>query len=271
MRKIVIIEDNAVVARLYENKLLAAGNTVKIALDGAEGLKLIHETRPDMVLLDLMLPGMSGIEIIKRIRGDYRYTNLPIMAYSSADEDILAQAVAAGSTTIVSKNEASFKDILEQFNYLLEASRDWQIYDPSNFRDENGNAGDKPKPSVQNRILIVEDDTITSRIVANIAEKEGLNPMVIDDGQEAYRVLSSEANFAAAVLDVELPKIKGTDLLKYMRSEKRLRHIPVIMMTASSEYVKLQVESYQSGATFFLSKPFERATFEMIFKTLVKA
>lgn len=61
MRKIVIIEDNAIVARLYENKLLASGNTVSLALDGAEGLRLIQETKPDMVLFDLMLPGMSGI------------------------------------------------------------------------------------------------------------------------------------------------------------------------------------------------------------------
>ena len=269
MRKIVIIEDNSVVARLYENKLLASGNTVSIALDGAEGLRLIHETKPDMVLLDLMLPGMSGIEIIKRIREDYRFANLPIMAYSSADEDVLAQAVEAGSTTIVSKNEASFKEILEQFNALMDLSRNWQVYNTANFAGDAGTGAEKP--AAQNQILIVEDEAITARIVAGIAEKAGYKPVVIDDGQEAYRILSSEANFAAAVFDVELPKIKGTDLLKYMRSEKRLRFIPVIMMTASSDYVKLQVESYQSGATFFISKPFERSTFELIFGTLVKA
>lgn len=267
MRKIVIIEDNAVVARLYENKLLAAGNSVQIALDGAQGLKLIHETKPDMVLLDLMLPGMSGIEIIRRVREDYRYTNLPIMAYSSADEDVLAEAVEAGTTTIISKNEASFKEILEQFNVLLESSRHWQIYNPANFEDEPT----EEEKTAQNRILIVEDDEITARIIARIAEKAGFSPLVIDDGQEAYRVLSSEANFTAAILDVELPKIKGTDLLKYMRSEKRLRLIPVVMMTASTEYVKFQIESHTAGATFFISKPFERATFEMIFKTLTKS
>jgi FixJ family two-component response regulator len=72
-------------------------------------------------------------------------------------------------------------------------------------------------------------------------------------------------------LDVELPKIKDTDLLKYMRSEKRLRYIPVVVMTASSDYIKLQMESYKPGVTFFISKPFERSSFEMIFKTLVKA
>lgn len=267
MRKIVIIEDNAVVARLYENKLLADGNTVSIALDGAEGLRLIHETKPDLVLLDLMLPGMSGIEIIQRVREDYRFSNLPIMAYSGADEDVLAQAVEAGSTTIISKNESSFKEILAHFNELLEASRNWQIYNPANFDDDE----EAEKTASQNQILIVEDDEITARLVGKIVEKAGFQPVIFNDGQEAYRVLSETSNFVAAIFDVELPKIKGTDLLKYMRSEKRLRYIPVIMMTASSDYVKMQVESYQSGATFFISKPFERPTFEMILNTLVKA
>ena len=269
MRKIVIIEDNAIVARLYENKLKAAGNAVSIALDGAQGLELIYAIKPDLVLLDLMLPNMSGIEIIKKIREDYRFTHLPIMAYSSADEDILAQAVEAGSTTIISKNAASFKEIYEQFHQLMEASRTWQIYNESYF-DEGQESGDSLKPSAQSQILIVEDDFITARIVADIAAKEGLIPLIVDDRQEAYRILSSESNFAAVVLDVELPKIKGTDLLKYMRSEKRLRYVPVLVMTASSEYIKFQLESHHEGATFFISKPFERATFETLLRNLVK-
>ena len=268
MRNIVIIEDNTVVARLYENKLRAAGNTVSVAFDGAEGLKMIYDTRPDLVLLDLMLPNKSGIEIIKEIRRDHRFSNLPIMAYSGADEDVLAQAVEAGSTTIVSKNEASFKEILEQFNALLEASKNWHVYNSYDFKDEE--KPETPKPAAQNRILIVEDEDITARIISNIAEKEGLEPLVINDGQEALRLLSTESNFVAAVLDVELPKIKGTDLLKYMRSEKRLRYVPVVMMTASTDYVKLQIESYASGATFFVSKPFERPIFETLLKTLLR-
>ncbi len=255
MRKIVIIEDNEVVARLYENKLKAAGNTVSVAFDGEEGLKLIREIKPDLVLLDLMLPKMSGIEIIRAIRQDYRYTNIPIMAYSSADEDMLSQAVEAGSTTIISKNEASFKEILEQFNKLIESSRHWQIYNTTTAEKDD---------SAQRQLLIVEDDPMTARIISAIAEKIGLKPVIIDDGQEAYRLLSSEANFAAAVLDIELPKIKGTDLLKYMRSEKRLRYIPVLVMTASTDYIKLQIESYETGATFFISKPFERQSFESL-------
>ena len=92
---------------------------------------------------------------------------------------------------------------------------------------------------------------------------------MINDGQEALKLLSSEANFKATIFDVELPKIKGTDLLKYMRSEKRLQFIPVMIMTASTNSVRMQLESYEAGATFFIPKPFDRATFETLVKTLV--
>ncbi len=268
MKKIVIIEDNEVVARLYENKLKAEGNTVHVAFDGATGLELVKSFKPDLILLDLMLPNKSGTEIIKEIRRDYRFTNVPIMAYSSADESILEEAAAAGSTTIVSKNEASFKEILQEFNDLMEASRHWQIYNPEHFKGEQS-----PEAGVdlaQGQVLIVEDDFITAKIIRNIVEKAGFHPVVINDGQEAYRVLASEANFVAAVLDIELPKIKGTDLLKYMRTEKRLRYVPAMMMTASEDYVKMHLESNESGATFFVAKPFERSTFEVLLKTLVR-
>lgn len=350
MRKIVIIEDNAVVAHLYESKLRAAGNEVTVAYDGVEGLNKIYQTRPDVVLLDLMLPNKSGIEIIKEIRADYRYTNLPIMAYSAADESILLQAVEAGSTTIVSKNRASFKDIFAHFNELMEASKYWQIYNPSNFpeawepaqvatdgeafdpwlldiNDLPGEAKSEPDPSEnewpegpfyepgtapdeevsepapelvavgpdaivfeaeavietaavkhadfaspppkQNRLLIVEDDLLTSCIVSGIAEAQGLEPVAVGDGQDAYELLLKDPHFAAVILDIELPRVKGTEILKFIRGSEKLRHLPVIVMTALSDYIKLQIESYEAGATCFISKPFERPTVESLFKAML--
>lgn len=266
MRKIVIIEDNPVVARLYENKLKADGNTVSVAMDGAAGLELVYSIKPDMLLLDLMLPNMSGVEIIKTLRKDYRFTHLPIMAYSSADEDVLYEASQAGTTRIVSKNAASFKEILGHVQELIKATRNWQVYSPE-VQEQNGDAPDPHagKP----RILIVEDDPITGKLIAGIAEANGFAPTLITDGQEAYKVLAEEANFAAAVLDVELPKIKGTDLLKYMRTEKRLLSVPVIVMTAAENSLRIQIDSHASGASFFIAKPFDRTTFEGLLKTLI--
>lgn len=270
MRKIVIIEDNAAVARLYENKLKADGNTVSVAMDGATGLELVYSVKPDMLLLDLMLPNMSGIEIIKTIRKDYRFTHLPIMAYSSADDDVLSEAVQAGTTKIISKNEASFKEILAHVQELIKVTRNWQVYSPD-FLAKEALADESTAPAQPGkpRILIVEDDLITGKLISNIAEANGFVPTVITDGQEAYKVLAEEANFAAAVLDVELPKIKGTDLLKYMRSEKRLLSVPVIVMSASENRVKMQIDSHAAGASFFIAKPFDRSTFEGLLKTLI--
>jgi CheY-like chemotaxis protein len=268
MQKVVIIEDNEVVARLYENKLRAAGNVVHVAYDGAEGLNLIHSVKPNLVLLDLMLPSMSGTEIIRNIRSDSRFNKLPIMAYSSADEDVLAEAVNAGSTTIISKNQASFKEILQHFNDLMEANRDSQIYNPADFSEEDQpDESLEPKPG---QILVVEDDLITARVITDIIDKAGFAAVVISDGQEAYKLLANNSNFAAVIFDVELPKIRGTDLLKYMRTEKRLRTVPAMVMTASPDYVKLQIESYGAGATFFISKPFERSIFELLINNLTK-
>jgi CheY-like chemotaxis protein len=270
MRKIVIIEDNPVVARLYENKLKADGNAVSVAMDGAAGLELIYSVKPDMLLLDLMLPNMSGIEIIKTIRKDYRFTHLPIMAYSSADEDVLSEAVQAGTTKIVSKNEASFKEILAHVQELMKVTGNWQRYSSDEVNQGEAAVSDGTAPQAgKPRILIVEDDAITAKLISSIAEANGFVSTVIADGQEAYKVLAEEANFAAAVLDVELPKIKGTDLLKYMRSEKRLLSVPVIVMTASENRVRIQLDSHAAGASFFIAKPFDRSTFEGLLKTLI--
>lgn len=271
MKKIVIIEDNPVVARLYENKMLADGNTVSVAADGETGLEMIYNIKPDLIMVDLMLPNMSGVDVIKKVRGDYRFYNVPIMAYSSADGDMLLQAVAAGSTTIISKNEASFKDIVEHLRNLLESTRNWQIYSPNAFDGEGEEKAEDETPAAPgaSRVLIVEDDPITAKIITSIVEKADLAPVVVEDGQEAYKLLTNEANFVAAVIDVELPKIRGIDLLKYMRSEKRLMYVPVIIMTAAEEFVRVQLDSHAAGAQFFVQKPFERQRFETIFRTLI--
>ncbi|HEX8735894.1 MAG TPA: response regulator [Pyrinomonadaceae bacterium] len=269
MPKIVIVEDNTLIAKLYENKLLAEGHTVKVAADGASGFELIKEFKPDAVLLDLMLPGMSGIEIIKELRRNWEFTNVPILAYSGGDNDLLDAAAEAGTTYIVSKNENSLKEILAHLDQLLALTQNWQIYNSSAYGYENEPAApEKNSPSSDERVLIVEDDLLIVTVVRDIVEKAGYQPVVAGDGREAYRILATDANFAAGIFDVHVPYIEGTDLVRHMRTEKRLMKIPVIIMT-SEESVKIQLDSLSAGASVFLPKPFERKTFESMFKALV--
>lgn len=269
MPKIVIVEDNTLIAKLYENKLLAEGHTVKVAADGASGFELIKEFKPDAVLLDLMLPGMSGIEIIKELRRNWEFTNVPILAYSGGDNDLLDAASEAGTTYILSKNESSLKEILAHLNDLLALTQNWQIYNSSAYGYESEPAAtEKTGVASGERVLIVEDDLLIVTVVRDIVEKAGYQPVVAGDGREAYRILATDANFAAGIFDVHVPYIEGTDLVRHMRTEKRLMKIPVIIMT-SEESVKIQLDSLSAGASVFLPKPFERKTFESMFKALV--
>lgn len=264
MSKVVIIEDDPILARIYENKLRSAGNQVTVATDGESGLELVKTTKPDLVLVDLVLPNLSGIEVIKKLRRDIIFARIPIIAYSGADEDIMAEEQEANPTVLLSKKTMSPKEIFENVQTVLETNRLWNVFTPGSETDGDTNAA----PIIKGRILIVEDDALIASIVKNIIEKIGYEAVIAGDGGEALRILNKDANFAAGVFDVEIPKIKGTDLLRYMRTEKRLMRIPVMMMTAD-ESVKVQLDTHEADASIFLPKPFERATFEQMFFLLV--
>lgn len=104
-------------------------------------------------------------------------------------------------------------------------------------------------------VLIADDDPAILRLVKTIVEKEGYIVESARDGKEAYKLLQSGKPFAAAVFDVVMPYIQGTELVRYMQSEKRLMNIPVIMMTAEQN-PRLSSDSFSAGAVAFLPKPF---------------
>lgn len=105
------------------------------------------------------------------------------------------------------------------------------------------------------QVLVADDDPAILRLVKAIVEKEGFTAVTARDGKEAYKLLQSESGFAAAIFDVVMPYIQGTELVRYMQSEKKLMNIPVIMMTAEQN-PRLSSESFSAGAVAFLPKPF---------------
>ena len=118
------------------------------------------------------------------------------------------------------------------------------------------------------RILIADDDPAILRLVATILEKENYNVVMARDGREAYKTLQSDPNFTAAILDVVMPHISGPELVRYMKSEERLMHIPVMMMTAEQD-PKLSSDSFAAGAVVFLPKPFTTAQLQIMLQMLI--
>lgn len=111
------------------------------------------------------------------------------------------------------------------------------------------------KSSEQPQVLVADDDPAILRLVKTIVEKEGYTVVSARDGKEAYKLLQSGEKFIAAIFDVVMPYIQGTELVRYMQTEKKLMNIPVIMMTAEQN-PRLSSDSYSAGAVAFLPKPF---------------
>jgi len=118
------------------------------------------------------------------------------------------------------------------------------------------------------RILIAEDDAVIMRMVTASLEKEGYTVVPARDGREAYRILQTDADFAAAIFDMHMPHLKGLDLISHMQTERRLRRIPVMIMTAEQD-LTLCSEFFAAGAALFIQKPFTPAQMHSMLRLLV--
>ena len=120
MKKILIIEDDLIVANVYRNKLAVEGYQVETAPDGETGLKILRTFKPDTVILDLMLPKMSGIDAIKQIRSEEEFAKIPVIVFSNTYlTNMIQEAWKAGATKCISKSNCSPKEVLEVVRHTI--------------------------------------------------------------------------------------------------------------------------------------------------------
>ena len=118
------------------------------------------------------------------------------------------------------------------------------------------------------RVIVADDDPAILRLVKTILEKENYTVVTARDGREAYKILQNDQNFMAGVFDVVMPHISGPELVRFMKTEKRLTRIPVMMMTAEQD-PKLSSESFSAGAIVFLPKPFTTSQLQLTLQMLI--
>lgn len=120
MKKILIIEDDQIVANVYRNKLVVEGYQVETANDGEAGYFLIKSFRPDAVVLDLVLPKLSGIEIMKMVRSEADFEKLPMIVFSNTYlTNMVQEAWKAGATKCLSKASCTPRQLLEALGSVL--------------------------------------------------------------------------------------------------------------------------------------------------------
>jgi len=120
MKNILIIEDDQIVANVYRNKLAVDGYKVEVAGDGESGLRIMRTFQPQIIILDLVLPTMSGVDVIKQIRSEPDFAKVPIIVFSSTYlTNLIQDAWRAGANKCLSKASCTPKDIIEVVRHTI--------------------------------------------------------------------------------------------------------------------------------------------------------
>ena len=120
MKTIFLVEDDAVVVQVYRAKFLREGFAVEVATDGLVALKMLLTVKPDIVILDLMMPKLNGVDVLKYIRSTPELKATPVIILSNAHMTGLAQeASAIGAEKALLKSSCTPGQLLEVINGLL--------------------------------------------------------------------------------------------------------------------------------------------------------
>ena len=125
MKKVLMIEDDPVVALVYERFLIAHGFAVTVVRDGAAGLELLATSPPDAVLLDLMMPKVNGLNVLRAIRANPALAELPVLVMTAAAiPTFVEQARTAGANRVFDKANDKPLAVLGMLHDLLHTTSD---------------------------------------------------------------------------------------------------------------------------------------------------
>ena len=190
MKKILVVEDNQLVANVYRNKLAVEGYQTEVAPDGETGLRLMHEFHPDAMVLDIHLPQMSGIEVIRSIRGEAEFSKLPIVVLSNTYSATLIQdAWKAGATKCVSKIDCSPKAMVEIMRHTIGESGVMNRTRPSvpnGSPTQTAVSNGKADAAVQREVRIVFIGSLPATLTALRTDLKELVKAATVEGQLKY-------------------------------------------------------------------------------------
>ena len=115
-----IVEDDNLVAEVYSTKLLEMGHAVQIAQNGKEGLDLIEKDKPDLILLDILMPVMGGIELLEELKKKEEWKNIPIILLTNVGEkESIQKARNFGVKDYLIKSHFTPAEVIEKIESIL--------------------------------------------------------------------------------------------------------------------------------------------------------
>jgi signal transduction histidine kinase/DNA-binding response OmpR family regulator len=201
---VLIIDDQPAARDVLRRMLRREGFRVRVAGGGQEGIDLAREERPDVITLDLMMPGMDGWQTLTVLKSDPELADIPVIVLTLLDER--KKAYALGAADYVAKP--------------VERERLAAV-----VRAQVASVG-------AGKVLVVEDDVDTRELLVRSLQKEGWKVTQADDARHGMECVEEDAP-ALIVLDLLLPEVDGFQFLDELRArEDGTAEIPVVVVTA---------------------------------------
>jgi DNA-binding response OmpR family regulator len=255
--KILFVDDEVLIRKLVSTYLGRRGYAVTTATDGAEALKLIAADQPDLLITDVRMPHMNGLELANRLRSDPHTDQMPIIMLSDHNEidDTLA-GYGQGADEYVPK-PVELAVLGAKIEVLLH-----QVIGP---RTKTSIASAPPLDS--RIVLVVEDDPTVRLLECSLLRHAGYAVVEARNGDQAL-ALASKCRPDLVVLDVSLPGISGLQVLHALADDDYTRTVPVLVV---SSYIPLIGDEHRSGMAGTLSKPFDPTEFLSVVGALAHA
>ncbi len=199
---VLAIDDDPNALDLMQRGLGREGFDVHVAATGEDGLRLARELRPDVITLDVLMPGMDGWAVLKALKGDPVTEHIPVIMLSMVDDKDMGYALGAS-------------------DYLPKPfDRDRLVTVLAKYR----HGGDDP-------VLVVEDDASTREMVRRTLEGEGWQVDEAENGRVALERVAARRP-ALILLDLMMPEMDGFEFVAQLRQKDEWRRIPVVVVTA---------------------------------------
>jgi len=270
--RVLIVDDMLANLKLLEARLVAEYFEVRTANNGAAALELCERDLPDVILLDVMMPGMDGFEVCRRLKSDVRTQDIPVVMVTALDsQSDLLKGLEAGADDFLTKpvdelalitrvkNLARLKLLTDEM--LMRASTEEQM----GFAAAMG--GEVVGTGRSGQVLLVEDrDAPASRIIE--ALKADNDVVHLTDTARAL-LGAPDGNYDLLIVSLNLENADGLRLCSQLRSIDRTRHLPIMIVVEPGEEERL-LRGLDMGVNDYIVRPVSTSELRARVRTQVK-